>query len=351
MEEEKLQLSNDRLEALNNFIDLNLRNRRNSTNYHLLYDVSKMMTFNLKLGDRHIKEPDKPYSLEETRKIVLDFYNDLDSELYEKVNDIVSGNSKFEFRMYYLKDVDDFSEVDENGFPKFSKGPCVKSLDDKSVLYIPCKGDIDDAYLLAHELSHTFDITDRYNPTRNVMGEVTPYSFEAMFGNYLIKRGIISEKEAAEREKREIISHYDDGVETFAKLELMEIKERQREIKQEDISKIQEKYKINSGQLDFILGRMMRGEDNVDYRARYMMAQLIYPHYMEEYERNPKEAVKKFKEYFSRIKDNDFEGSLRALGIDPKMESVSMLIDKNNKRISNIEKVRHLEKNGFEDIE
>jgi len=351
MEEEKLQLSNDRLKALNNFIDLNLRNRTKSTNYHLLYDVSKVMTFNLKLGDRHIKEPDKPYSLEETRKIVLDFYSDVDSELYEKVNSIVSGNSKFDFRMYYLKDVDDFSEVDENGFQKHTKGACVDSHNGISVVYVPCKGNINDAYLLAHEVSHTFDLADGLNPTRNVMGEVTPYSFEAMFGNYLVKRGIISEKEAAEREKREIISHYDDGVETFAKLELMEIKERQREIKQEDISKIQEKYKINNGQLDYILERMMKGENNVDYRARYMMAQLVYPHYMEEYERNPKEAVKKFKEYFSRIKDNDFEGSLRALGIDPKMESLSMLIDKDNKRISNIEKVRHQEKNGFEDIE
>ena len=351
MEEELLRLSNERLEELNNFIDMNLRNRKRDSDYRLLYNLSGMMSQGIKIGDRYIEQNDKQVSMEKTKEIVLSFYKELDSELFEKVNNIISGNSSFEFRMYKYDENEDFSKLGEDGFPIHRKGGSVDSHDGKSVMYVPCRGNIDDVYLLAHELSHTFDFIDGDSWTRNLMGEVTPYCIEAMLGKYLVEKEIITEKEAAEREKEGLVSRFDDGVETFAKLELMRIKERQKDIKQEDISDVQKRFNLKNGQLDFIIGRMMRGEANVDFRARYMIAQLVYPHYMEEYEKNSQEAIIKLKEYFNQVKDNNFEGCLRTLGIEPTMESVPLLIDKNNKRIENLEKTRHHEKDGFEDID
>ena len=58
-----------------------------------------------------------------------------------------------------------------------------------------------------------------------MLGEVTPYCFEAMLGKYLIKKGIATEEDTINIEKQTNISQYDDGVETFTKLELMKIKE------------------------------------------------------------------------------------------------------------------------------
>ena len=165
MEERLLNLSNEKLEELNNFIDMNLRNRKRDSDYRLLHSISGMMSQGIKIGDRYIKENDRQFSMEKTREIVLNFYKELDSELFEKVNNIVSGNSSFEFRMYRYDENEDFSKVGEDGFPIHKKSGSVESHDGKSVIYVPCKGNLDDIYLLAHELSHTFDFPIKWRGT------------------------------------------------------------------------------------------------------------------------------------------------------------------------------------------
>jgi len=350
MEEKDFYLSDEILEILNSFIDLNISHKSKSTDYDFLYKVSEMMATRIQIGDRYIHEVDKPISLEDAKSIALSFYQDLDQELYEKVSDVVNGNSKFEFRMYPYDRNEDFSKRDENGLPIHTRGAKVQSYKGKSVIYIPCRGTIFDVYSAVHEIAHTFDFIDGDNPTRNMLGEVTPYSFQAMLKNYLLKNNIITEKEAAEIEKEEIKSRFDDGVETFAKLKFMKIKAQKGRIEQEDINKIQSDYKLHPNQLNFIINRMIHGDNNVDCRARYMIAQLIYPKYMEDYEKDPKEAIKRLKEYFTHVKENKFEESLKTLGIEPTDECVLQLIDISNKRIGNIQK-QTIDRNTFEDIE
>lgn len=339
-EENEFEIPDDKLQMLNGFIHENLKNRRNSTDYNLLHTISGMMTRGLNVKDRNISEITKPSTEDQTKEIALQFFKDLDQELYEKVKNIVEGNSEIDFNMYKLDKTEDFSRTKSDGMPVHTKTPCVISKDGKSAVYVPCKGTVEDVYLLVHELSHTFDLIQNDNPTRNMLGEVTPYCFEAMLSQYLVKNGIATKEEVTSREKGNIVSHYDDGVETFAKLELMGIKEQQGKIKQEDITVMQKRYGITNRQLGYVLGRLAQSEPNVDYKARYMIAQLIYPHYMEQYEQNPQNTIKTMKEYFEQIKTNNFEGSLGTLGISPSIDSVQGLIETANKRISNLEHTR-----------
>jgi len=339
-EEKEFEIPDDKLQMLNGFIHENLKNRRNSTDYNLLHTISGMMTRGLNVKDRHISEITTPSTENQTKKIALQFFKDLDQELYEKVKTIVEGDSEIDFNMYKLDKTEDFSRTKDDGMPVHTKTPCVMSKDGKSAIYVSYKGTVEDIYLLVHELSHTFDLIQNDNPTRNMLGEVTPHCFEAMLSQYLVENGIATKEEVTSREKGNIVSHYDDGVETFAKLELMGIKEKQGDIKQEDITAMQKRYGITNRQLGYVLGRLAQSEPNVDYKARYMIAQLIYPHYIEQYEQNPQSAIRTMKEYFEQIKTNNFEGSLQTLGINPSIDSIKELIETANRRISSLEYTR-----------
>ncbi|MBR3162939.1 MAG: hypothetical protein IKF17_02405 [Clostridia bacterium] len=337
--EKEFEIPTDKLQMLNSFIDENLRNRRNSTDYELLHRVSGMMTNDVHIKDRHTNPITKPFSEEQTKDVALQFFKGLDQELYEKVKNILDGKSDFAFNMYQLNEDEDFSKTKDDGLPVHIKTACVMSKDGKSAIYVPCKGTIEDIYLLVHELSHTFDFIENDNPTRNLMGEITPHCFEAMLSQYLLENGIATIEDVVNREKGCIISHFDDGVETFAKLELMRIKEQQGEIKQDDIIQMQKKYGITNGQLGFVLGRLAQSEPNVDYRARYMIAQLVYPHYMEQYKQNPQKAIQTLKDYFEQIKANKMTGGLETLGIEPSIEAIPQLIQECNKRLQYIEHI------------
>lgn len=337
---EEFEISHDKLKLLNNCINENLKNRKNSTDYSLLYNISIMMTNGFKIKDRYTDEITKPLSMEETKEIALQFFKELDQKAYEKVKGIVEGNSEFSFSMYMLDEKEDFSKTDNDGMPIYTKIPSVVSKNGKSGVYVPCKGTIEDIYMLVHELSHTLDFVKQDNPTRNILGEVTPYCFEAMLSQYLLENGIATRADVINREKAATISHYDDGVETFAKFKLMKIKEENGDITQEDIRQLQKNYGLTNNQLGYVLDRMENSVSNIDYKARYMIAQLIYPYYMKQYEQNPQNAIKTLKEYFEQIKSNNFIGSLQTLGIEPRVESIQKLIEIANSRFENLENTK-----------
>ena len=337
----RFEIPDDKLKMLNEFIQENLQNRKNSTNYDLLYRISEMMTKNFKIKDRHLDSINKPSTMEETKEIAIQFFKELDQELYEKVKGVIEGNSKFAFNMYMLDENEDFSLTDNDGMPIHSKTPRVMERNGKAGIYVPCKGTLEDIYLLVHELSHTFDYVEGTNDqVRNMLGEVTPHCFEAMLSQYLLEKRIATREDITNREKGTTISHYDDGVETFAKFELMKIKEQNGDISQDDIIQMQKEYGITNKQLGYVLGRMEGSEPTIDYRARYMTAQLIYPHFMERYEHDPQNAIMTLKEYFEQIKSNNFIGSLQTLGIEPREDSIQDLIKTANTRFDNLGKIR-----------
>ena len=332
---EEFEISAEKLKTLNDLINENLQNRKNRTDYSLLYEISKMMTNGIEIKDRHTKKITKPLSMEETKEIALQFFKGLDQELYEKIKEIVEGNSKFSFNMYKLDENEDFSKTDNDGMPIHTKIPSVISRNGKFGVYVPCNGNIKDIYALVHELSHTLDFVEPDNSTRYILGEITPHCFEAMLSQYLLGKGIATREDVVNREKVTTISHYDDGAETFTKLELMKIKEQKGDITQDDIRQLQKKYRLTNNQIGFVLDRMDNSE--IEYTARYMMSQLIYPYYMKQYEQDSQNAIKTLKEYFEQIKSNNFIGSLQTLGIEPRIESIQELIEIANSRIENLE--------------
>ena len=177
-----------------------------------------------------------------------------------------------------LDGIEDFSKTKCDGMPVLTRIPCVFSRNGKSAVYMPYKGTLEDIFLLVHEISHTFDIAKNNNSTRNMLGEVTPACFETMLNQYLIEKGIATKEDTTNREMGRIVRYYDDAVETFAKLELIKIKEHQWNITHNNFIEIQKKYGITNRQLSYVLRRLANSESNVDYKARYMNALLIYPH-------------------------------------------------------------------------
>lgn len=339
-DEKEFEIPNDKLKMLNGFIHESLKNKRNITYYNLLFTISEMMSIGLNVKKQHSSKITTPSTEDQTKKIALQFFKGLDQELYEKIKTIVEGNSEIDFNMYKLDKIEDFSRTKGDCFPVYTKTPSVISRDGKSAVYVPCTGTIEDIYLLVHQLLSTLISIPEDNSTKNMLGEVIPACFEAMLSQYLVESRIATKEEVANREKGNIVSHYDDGVETFVELQLMGIQEQQGNIKQEDITALQKRYGITNKQLGYILEKLAQSETNVDYHARYMIAQLIYPHYMEQYERKPQSAIITMKKLFEQIKTNNFEGSLQTLGINPSMYSIQELIETANRRISKLEYTR-----------
>ena len=58
---------------------------------------------------------------------------------------------------------------------------------------------------------------------------------------------------------------------------------------------------------------------------------------MEQYTENPQKAIRTLKEYFKQIKANNFENSLKNLGINPCIESIQKLVETTNRRIEILE--------------
>ena len=335
--EKEFELSDDRLDRLNHFIQQNINNCRKGTDYELLHKISEMMVRNIKITNRNVKPITTPSTKENTQNIALEFIKSIDAKLHEQAKNIVEGNSDIAFKMYKFDKNTDFSLKNEDGLPLYTKMPCVFSRNGRSTLYMPYRGTVEDISLLVHELSHTFDLVPNDNSTRNLLGKITPYCFSAMLSQYLVENNIASKEDMINGERGQIVSHYDDGAETFTKLELMKIKQQKGNIEQGDISALQKKYGLTNHQCGYVLDRVAHSEPEVDYKARYMIAQLVYPHYMEQYNENPKLAIETLKEYFEMIKANNFTGSLDKLGIPLNIESVSKLIEINNRRIHNLE--------------
>lgn len=61
-----------------------MQNRERSTDYNLLYRISKIMSTELKIKDRHINEITKPISEKQTKEVTLQFFKELDQELMKR---------------------------------------------------------------------------------------------------------------------------------------------------------------------------------------------------------------------------------------------------------------------------
>lgn len=328
------------IEKLNSVIEENLRYRKNYTDYNLLKMISERMAKEIKIEDRKNNEIQTFFKPNDTIKIALDFFKNIDEELYSQAKEIVDGTSIVEFRIYKLKDVKDFSKVEDDGLPEYSRTPCVNGNSNRTVMYVPLKETVEDIFILVHEISHTFDFNTNYesnNRARNMLGEVTPACFESMLAKYLLENKIVEEKDICSREKGNFISKYDDGVETFTKLILMDTKQNKGNITLEDIESMQRRFNLTKNSTRYILNRLISAPDNVDYRARYMMAQLVSPYIIEQYSENTEDTIINLKQYFNEIKEDNFNGALEKIGISFDEKTIDSLIALNNYKIQRLQ--------------
>lgn len=335
----KEELNSINIKKLNLLIEDCLRNRKNSTNYRMLYEISRRMSNEICIPNRYNEPIQTEMDAETVKKIALDFFRSIDEEFYKKARAIINQETSIEFKMYKKEEIKDYEEKEDDGIPKYSKVASVHNNGKRTVMFIPLNGTIEDIYLLVHEISHTFDLNienDSRNGTRNILGEVTPAVFEALLSEYFIKSGN-KKQDVYRREKGGTISKYDDGVETYTKLVLMDLIKRKGEITIEDIQKIQKEANLGTDTIKYILGRLLNSPADVDYRARYMIAQLAYPYIVDKYKREPQKTMEEIKKYFRAIQENDFGNALESLGLSVEEHTIDLLISINNDRIKCLE--------------
>ena len=95
----------------------------------------------------------------------------------------------------------------------------------------------------------------------------------------------------------------------------MDLIKRKGEITIEDIQKIQKQAKVGTNTVKYILGRLLNSPADVDFRARYMIAQLVYPYIVDRYKNEPNRTMGEIRKYFEAIKENQFGKALKSLGL------------------------------------
>ena len=75
---EQIKIPENQLQKLNRFIEKNLQNRKNGTNYNLLYKISEITKRKIKISNRQIKKITTTSSKEQTKNITLEFFKELD---------------------------------------------------------------------------------------------------------------------------------------------------------------------------------------------------------------------------------------------------------------------------------
>ena len=77
----------------------------------------------------------------------------------EEIKKIEDFNLKIKGLKLLTKD----EEKDDDGIPRYSKVASVHNNGKRTVMFVPLNGNIEDIYLLVHEISHTFDLKIFYH--------------------------------------------------------------------------------------------------------------------------------------------------------------------------------------------
>ena len=262
--------------------------------------------------------------------IVLDFYKSLDDELYKRVFDIVMNvNPKIRFNIYDLEDAQEFRQRDfeDKNFRRYELNPYNVKHENRDMVYVPLKSEpegkvelekdtatLADAYIMVHELAHTFDMYLNYIldnkgknikniEKNNILTESTAIAFEG-----LIKR------------RNDIHTQCEKS---YGRLKMRKIMQRNKEITNEDIKEILSPLNLTPIQENKYIEILIKeGAKMFDISIGYAMAGMISP----TIEKNIMDGNKKnVKEYLEFSKIMDFEKALNALGISMDENGIEQL--------------------------
>jgi len=115
----------------------------------------------------------------ETIELAKNFFASLGIEISNKASQVIDNKSdkfKFIFEQYG-------KTVRNNGMPREAE---VSIGNNQYEVYCPIRGDLRDLYGIVHEVTHTFDLANGDNETRQVFGEVAPQCMERLLDEYLL---------------------------------------------------------------------------------------------------------------------------------------------------------------------
>lgn len=210
-------------------------------------------------------------SIETTVKLVKNFFESIDPELYKWVCDIESGKNQ------YVK-------LDRNYGGHNSRVSNPNKL--PVIVSIAIYGDLRQVYEAIHEITHTFDINNGDTPTRRILGEVAPQCMERLFDDFLHN---LSDEEMK-----------DYGFDRYT---------IEQDIKDRKISTFFDRLRS--------VEAVYANEYDEKY-LRYMLAQ-IYSTHLSVFDKE--ERMTRLKAFIKHVENDDFDGANSDLGIQINKEN------------------------------
>lgn len=322
-------------EKLNDYIDRDFQDMKKFKERSYIYSVNDQYRQKVKkINNSKIRNVNRKVNKEQVISTVLNFYQDLDIDLYNHVKDIIMGKSEIPIFIYNVNDKqNNFQEKDKEVFDGNSRlDSCSKSIllspDGKqhffkngtSKLYIALSGDIKDYYKLAHELAHTFqNDSELISPKRSyeLLSELAPIVIENLLDDYLVKNNLVTEKEVLNRRVLSDMSMQFVSTINFLRMELALQKCEEDEITEKDFFDILDLYNINMNPTLSEVMFLSMQNDSIDFTTRYVIAHLLSPTIYKNYKSNPENTVQQFKKMCENIKrDNYMEIALQDVGIN-----------------------------------
>lgn len=302
-----------------------------------------------------------PIKKEELLSVALDFFKSIDDEFYEKARDIILGQLKrIRMNMYSVHSVKDFNEKDEFGKNKYARSGTVSTSRGNSAIHIPLQemlkaeeaevvlnadeGTLDDLYTIVHEIAHTLDLNQEnslpnqeeikagkapaWRPmlSRELLGESTSIAFELLLTNYLLEKGLYPESAVRDRDNMRTNSSLRDARIVYTKLLLARKKATTGNITNEHIEQIMQKNNMSVRNVRDLARIIVNDDKGIMYRNRYAVGGLVAPTIIKAYEDDKTEGVKTIKVYLKAVYDGDFQGALRALGIELNPQGIDSLV-------------------------
>lgn len=281
-DEKQFTLSPEKMEMLNNYIQLTIESLDKNTDYNFIHNLSKIAIKEFKKPIINAPPSIKSFTPEQSIKIASDF---IENNKLSTLSDIPS-NTKF-------------------------------------------KGNIKDVYSIIHQV-YSKDL-----PDSSLMSEAIPQCFESMLSKYLVEQGISTSSDISAIEKEKILEHYTSSAETFFKLELAKIKEQNGTISLNDINQLKISNNISDEQLNSGFALLASSNPSINSSAKYMISNFIYPELLKQYSNDPEKAKKTLNEIIKE--PNDLNNTLNALNISHDTKGILTLIQSANEQIETLD--------------
>ncbi len=300
----------------------------------------------------------RPLSQNEIISIVLGFYKQLDPEYYQMAKNIIINKDNNISIVLYDEKTKELLPNDFD-FPKYSKdgSKILTKYDELQIdshqkpriiqtnrgkIYIELEGNIQDAYVLAHELAHVMGIDPnsykQRTETRPLFDEINPVFIEYLLNDYLEKKGLITEKEKYSY----VFEQYKRDKKTAdindLRIQLAKRKEKNKDIKKADLKEILKKNQYIPD--DSVLAMHIKRISNFSepLMTRYILANLAGTYLYSIYLRDPEKAMKMQKDFTNAHKDDDFSKIFLSLQLKMDFESISKLAICKNQQLKIISK-------------